>query len=172
MKTWYKAVCDECGEAIDIFVDNPTRTDLYLSKQSAQIQAWLASHFGCAPLKLVWRDDQLDELWEMGYERQRRDDQCAGGFDVLVRNPKQKVAGEDWLCSGPCRCMVVDPNRMTLGRDGQTEFVATCPPEAKPHVGKKGFAERLRPGKIRVTLDDGTTLWGSECWWIKLEEGQ
>jgi len=171
MKTWYKAVCNECGEAIDLFVNNPTCTNYYLSKQSVQIQAWLIKHEGCAPLKLIWRDDQLDALWDMGYERQRRDDQCDGGFDVLVRRTKPKAAGEDWLRSGPCRCIIVDPSGMTLGRD-QQGFVATCPPEVKTHVGKKGFAERMKPGEVRIILDDGTTLHGSECWWIKLEKGQ
>jgi hypothetical protein len=89
-----------------------------------------------------------------------------------------KMAGEDLLLEGPCRCMIIDPNGMTLYPYPRRRiadpphFMATCPPDIKQHVGKKGFAERTMPGEVRITLDDGTTLCGSECWWIKLEKGQ
>lgn len=161
MKTWYKAVCDRCGEAIDLFVNNPTCTKHYLSDNDAKIQAWLTRHYGCE-LRMVWRDGQMDKLWEDGYERD--ESQCKDGFTVIAR----KDAGAELLRDGPCRCMIVDPNGMALGR----KFVATCSMESKPHVGKKGFAERIRPGKVHITLDDGTSLWGHECWWVKLEKGE
>ncbi len=86
-----------------------------------------------------------------------------------MKKPK-KQAGSDWV---PCRCKIIDPDGLTLRPKGGKKpyLVARTPPESKPHVGKKGFAEEIK-GRIRITLDDGTTLWGSECWWIKLEKGE
>ena len=63
MKTWYKAVCDKCGEARDIFVSNPSCTASYLSKYDRDIQAWLEKHY-CCELRLIWRDDQLDHFFD------------------------------------------------------------------------------------------------------------
>ena len=37
MKIWYKAVCDEHKECINIFVDTPSRTALYLSEHDQDI---------------------------------------------------------------------------------------------------------------------------------------
>lgn len=69
MKTWYRAVCDKCGEAVDIFVSNPSCTAVYLSEHDKEIQAWLEKHYDCE-LRLIWRDEQLDKLWAEGYEYQ------------------------------------------------------------------------------------------------------
>lgn len=38
------------------------------------------------------------------------------------------------------------------------------PAQAVPHEGKEGLAERTEGG-VRITLDDGTILYGYECWW-------
>lgn len=76
----------------------------------------------------------------------------------------KKQAGSDWV---PCRCKIIDPDGMSLG----TGLIARTPVESQPHVGKKGFAEKVKD-RVRITLDDGTILWGSECWWIKLEKGE
>lgn len=67
MKTWYIAVCDKCGEATHVMVNNPNCTQSYLGDESRQIQQWLTKHYGCE-LRLIWRDDQLDELWDSGWE--------------------------------------------------------------------------------------------------------
>ena len=63
MKIWYKSICDECGEAIDLFVSNPSCTSHYLSKDDKEIQSWLSKHYNCE-LRLIWRDDQLDKMFE------------------------------------------------------------------------------------------------------------
>jgi hypothetical protein len=75
-----------------------------------------------------------------------------------------KLPGEEWL---PCRCIIVNPDGMMLGHD----YVARTPPDSKQYVGKRGFAEKIQ-GKVRITLDNGITLWGDECWFMWLEEGQ
>jgi hypothetical protein len=67
MKTWYKAVCDKCGEAREIFVSNPSCTATYLSDQDEAIQTWLSKHYG-HELRLICTDEQLDKLWEEGYD--------------------------------------------------------------------------------------------------------
>ena len=63
MKTWYRAVCDKCGEAIDIFVNNPSCTAHYLKEHDIKIQAWLTKHYSCE-LRFICRDDQIDQLWK------------------------------------------------------------------------------------------------------------
>lgn len=68
MKIWYRVVCDKCGEAISIFVSNPSCTAHYLSEKDKEIQEWLDLHYGC-DLRLIRRDDELDKLWDEGYER-------------------------------------------------------------------------------------------------------
>jgi hypothetical protein len=65
-KDWYLAVCDKCLEAKYVMVSNPSCTAAYLGHKDAQVQAFLNKHYGCE-LRLVWRDDQLDKLWEEGY---------------------------------------------------------------------------------------------------------
>jgi len=65
MKIWYKAVCDEHKEMINIFVDNPTRTALYLSEHDKDIHAWLGLHYNCK-LRMIHQDHDLDECWKTG----------------------------------------------------------------------------------------------------------
>ena len=65
----------------------------------------------------------------------------------------------------PTRCRILDVTGETL--PGTTIGLAT-PPVSKPHVGKEGLAEKIGEGfdySVRITLDDGTILWGWECWW-------
>lgn len=61
MKLWYKTVYETHKEVCDVFNNTPTMTAYYLSKHDEIIEAWLWKHYGCE-LKLVWRDDQLDDL--------------------------------------------------------------------------------------------------------------
>ena len=67
MKTWYKAVCDKHKEACNIFVDNPSMTELYLGERDKEIQTWLMKHYGCA-LRLIHDDYDLDDIFEANYE--------------------------------------------------------------------------------------------------------
>tara|TARA_Y100000310_G_C20687167_1_gene819823 strand:+ start:1612 stop:1827 length:216 start_codon:yes stop_codon:yes gene_type:complete len=66
MKKWYKAVCDEHKEMIDVFVDTPSSTAFYLSEKDQQIYEWLGKHTNCR-LRFIWQDRHLDECFEWGY---------------------------------------------------------------------------------------------------------
>ena len=63
----------------------------------------------------------------------------------------------------PTRCKIVDVTGMI--RDfGDIKIPLRTPEESKPHIGKEGLAEKT--GKdVRITLDDGTVIFGYECWW-------
>lgn len=70
MKTWYKAVCDEHKELIDIFVNDVITTNHYLSDsdKNETIRTWLNLHYGCK-LRLIHLDTDLDEVFNNGYEK-------------------------------------------------------------------------------------------------------
>ena len=65
----------------------------------------------------------------------------------------------------PTRCVIVDVD----GKAFCDGFVKRTPEASRPHVGKEGLAEFTSEG-VRITLDDGTVLWGYECWWRPTEE--
>ena len=67
MKTWYKAVCDEHKEMINIFVNNIECTHAYLMECNETINTWLQLHYGCK-LRLIHNDIDLDECFTKGYE--------------------------------------------------------------------------------------------------------
>lgn len=62
----------------------------------------------------------------------------------------------------PTRCRIVDVT-------GKEKFglPLRTPDESKSHIGKEGLAERYR-SEVRITLDDGTIIFGHECWWEPL----
>ena len=64
MKTWYRAVCFEHKETIDLFVNNPSTTALFLHEKDQEIQDWLSKHYGCQ-LELVG-EHQSDRVWNAG----------------------------------------------------------------------------------------------------------
>jgi hypothetical protein len=73
MKTWYKTVCDEHKEMIDMFVNNVSTTYHYLHGQQGEhkhidafINSWLQAHYGCS-LRLIHHDGDMDK-WIQGYE--------------------------------------------------------------------------------------------------------
>lgn len=66
MKTWYKAVCDEHKEMIDIFVNNVACTNHYLLDSDDLINTWLQDHYGCK-LRLIHHDLDMDECFNNGY---------------------------------------------------------------------------------------------------------
>jgi multimeric flavodoxin WrbA len=66
-KYWYIVKCDKCMEAKTCFVNDPTTSEAYLGEYSSQIRRFLDKHYGC-DLKIIHRDDQLDQLWEEGYQ--------------------------------------------------------------------------------------------------------
>jgi hypothetical protein len=61
MKNWYRAVCFEHKETIDVFVSNPSCTSHYLSDKDKEIQGWLEKHYACR-LELVGEQD-ADRIW-------------------------------------------------------------------------------------------------------------
>lgn len=61
----------------------------------------------------------------------------------------------------PVRCRIVD----IAGVEIFPGIVGKTPDKSKPHIGKKGLAEKIDDWIVRITLDDGTVLWGYECWW-------
>jgi hypothetical protein len=66
MKTWYKAVCDEHKEMIDIFVNNVATTHHYLLDKDEAINAWLQLHYGCS-LRLIHLDMDMDDCFNENY---------------------------------------------------------------------------------------------------------
>lgn len=62
--------------------------------------------------------------------------------------------------SYPVRCRIIDVAGIEVyhGVEGQT------PEYSKRHVGKTGYAQRIKDN-VLITLDDGNGLWGYECWW-------
>lgn len=66
MKIWYKAVCDEHKEMINIFVNNIATTHHYLLDKDEIINTWLQLHYGCK-LRLIHLDLDLDDCFNNGY---------------------------------------------------------------------------------------------------------
>ncbi len=69
----------------------------------------------------------------------------------------------------PTRCRIID----VTGEDLCPGIERRTPEASKKHIGKEGLAEEVGefcPGiaNVRITLDDGTVLWGYECWWEPL----
>ena len=56
----------------------------------------------------------------------------------------------------PVRCRIVD-------------LTGSLAPGNKPHIGKEGLAEEIDEN-VRITLDDGTILWGYDCWWEVIKD--
>jgi hypothetical protein len=77
----------------------------------------------------------------------------------------------------PVRCRIVD----VTGQEVVPGFVRHTPEVSRPHVGKLGWAEKIKAPPdahslidyiIRITLDDGTILYGYECWWEPVISGE
>lgn len=74
MKTWYKAVCEQHKEMIDILVHAhaPDATagvfvHEYLKDKEGDIITWLMLHSWCN-VKIISRDEQLDDAFNKGVE--------------------------------------------------------------------------------------------------------
>lgn len=64
----------------------------------------------------------------------------------------------------PTRCEIVDPQ----GHRFNDAYVMNTPGISRPHIGKRGLAERINEN-VRITLDSGGVLYGYQCWWIPIE---
>lgn len=60
----------------------------------------------------------------------------------------------------PVRCRIVNPTWGSF----VPGVVKNAPEESMSHIGKEGLAEEVDEN-VRITLDDGTILWGYDCWW-------
>ncbi len=71
----------------------------------------------------------------------------------------------------PTRCEIVDVTGMNKEIIPGTGVIARTPDTSKSHIGKQGVAEKIDGnfGGVKITLDDGTVLLGSECWWKSIE---
>ena len=65
----------------------------------------------------------------------------------------------------PVRCRIVDFS-VSEFKPGIKRRV---PKASRPHINKEGLAEKIEDGNVRITLDDGNILYGSECWWVPLD---
>ena len=68
----------------------------------------------------------------------------------------------------PTRCEIIDVTGMKY--PFKTDIILNTPDISKPHVGKRGIAERDKEHGIRITLDDGTIIYGYDCWWIPVND--
>lgn len=66
----------------------------------------------------------------------------------------------------PVRCKIIDVTGMNKNIDGN-KFELNTPAISKPHIGKRGLAEKDDCG-VKITLDDGTIIHGYECWWTPI----
>jgi hypothetical protein len=73
----------------------------------------------------------------------------------------------------PVRCRIID----VTGEKSYGIPIKT-PDISKPHIGKEGIAKKIfyEPEAddifdwyIQITLDDGTIIYGHECWWEPIE---
>ena len=67
----------------------------------------------------------------------------------------------------PTRCQIVD----VTGKEVFPNMFGVTPDDSKPYIGKKGLAEMF-DGQVKITLDDGNILYGYECWWRPIKEGE
>ena len=63
----------------------------------------------------------------------------------------------------PTRCRIVDVSGMKIFPG----IIGNTPVKSLPHIGKTGLAERCE-GDVKITLDDGTVIYGHECWWVPI----
>ena len=87
--------------------------------------------------------------------------------------------------------LYTDPGRFTFDESGRVRVevvsaegvevfpgvIGADPAVAKPNIGKLGWCEEDAevpgmPGYLnpRITLDDGTVIWGYQCWWKPIEK--
>lgn len=69
----------------------------------------------------------------------------------------------------PVRCVILDIAGESIGLD-DFGVVAATPEVSKKHIGKHGIAEIEDEWTVKITLDDGSILYGYECWWTSEED--
>ena len=64
----------------------------------------------------------------------------------------------------PVRARIVDVSNAAFTLYG---WKMKTPDASLPHMGKRGTAYQTLDG-VRIELDDGSILYGYECWWVPL----
>ena len=82
----------------------------------------------------------------------------------MVRRPSKNRYRLNEAIGYPTRCRIISMDGYRLGGG----LIAADPFKAQPHVGKEGMAKKTRRGDVRIDLDDGTVLYGYECWWTPI----
>jgi hypothetical protein len=117
--------------------------------------------------RVIETEEHYKRVWPIieamsGFEDQSTDDQkdYLETLCILVNEWELKKDEIQY----PTRCQIIDATGMEVfpGVEGRT------PDESKPHVGKEGLAEK-HEGTVKITLDDGSILYGHECWWVPLD---
>jgi hypothetical protein len=65
------------------------------------------------------------------------------------------------------RVRIVDPKGRRLAG---TDLIAKAPADSVPHLGKEGEIVGYNGRSPKILLDDGSVLFGYECWWEPVEE--
>jgi len=129
MKIWYRAVCDEHKEYMDLFVSNPIVTSSYLGEHSEAMQGWLEKHAQCN-LRLIHRDEELDEIHDKKYTKVT--------FETIYKEEKLEWEYEDR-----------EDDREYYGLTFQDKFV-TVYPACPGKWGMQGY--KIGTGYTKETL--------------------
>ena len=73
----------------------------------------------------------------------------------------------------PKRCQIVNVDGEAI--PGLPGVIARTPEVSRPHIGKFGTAEEEEVEGfpfpvIKITVDDGSIIYGHECWWVPVEQ--
>lgn len=80
----------------------------------------------------------------------------------------EQMKNKKWDGSYPVRCEILDVTGRKIG-----SMELATPEPSKPHVGKRGTAEKVDDWTVKITLDDGGEIYGHECWWKPIsDEGE
>jgi hypothetical protein len=134
-KTWYFAVCEECGEGTRFFVSNPSCTAHYLKGRDRHIQEFLSRHFNC-DLRMVNTDTDIDWLWDSGFRHCKVDKELIVRPDGYIPASDGKSARcytcKDWV---DCDCECHLPGACVL------HFINCCTWNECPDCGRKNGSD-------------------------------
>lgn len=68
-----------------------------------------------------------------------------------------------WDGNYPVRCKIVDVTDMEVAPG----VIGNTPDKSKPHIERTGTAYE-DPMGVKINMDDGSVLYGYECWWAPI----
>ncbi len=71
----------------------------------------------------------------------------------------------NWDGSYPVKCCIIDVDGLSFS----SVHDAATPEVSVPHIGKRGSADKTIDGRVTITLEDGSIIYGDECWWEPLK---